>query len=316
MVLYLGSLSTLAVLPLVYQNNNMSTLVAKNIPISRLAREYQPPLFAFANTSGMQYYSGADCRVYFDHVQLEDIDSIGFQLAQNIRPIYGYHSYTFNALQYGTRLVQGYFQKHFTDGNYLPSVLAAVEMARRGNDNAKLYTDKTYSGINNVTAAGATTPGHNALDGATIEDIVARLVSDNTSSPPNPSTYRQIVSRLNARRFPDRTGATALQVQQDKATAALTVDGLFPPRPLNNDFMYNPANSYLRSSGFTLTVDFGDTKITSADFTVSEGKPGYITGGTFRQLHEVHIVAGPNTQMDTEGKPVAELYTFIAKDLL
>lgn len=269
----------------------MSTFY-EDVGLQRLARTTQGQRFSWANAAGMQYYSGADVRVYFDHIHVSEIDSIGFQQAQNVRPIYGYHSYTYDALQYGTKLVQGYLQMHFTESGYLPSVLAAVEAGRRARG-TRADATRAYTAAPEEQNVGVVY-GQDLWQGDTIEAVVGRLSGSHHA-------WRRLMDDLDAKRFGRSLG-------DSPAAEYLNIPGLFPPKPLDNDFSFNPRNSHLRATGFTITVAYGDAEVATVNGELS-------VTGTFRQLHEVHIVAGPNTQIEADGKPVAELYTFISRGI-
>lgn len=281
----------------------MSTIYNSN-KINRLRRPYQGQRFNVADENGIQYYSGADCKIYFDNILVDQIDSIGFQQSQNIRPIYGYQSHVYDALQFGTKLVQGYFQVHFTESGYIPSLLAALEITRRQGGINKDFKriDEEEIGMNNGTA-----DGKDAMTGATLESVLSQLVSST-----DPHIWRKTMDALDARRFPDSyIDKTGIYTVPDQ----LKVNGLFPPKPLHNDFAFNPNNTFLRSSGFTITVAYGEGELQEVNYTGEEKNKDMTISGSYRRLHEAHIVAGPNTQIEADGKPIAELYTFICRDI-
>lgn len=277
----------------------MGTIYESN-KLNRLRRTYQGQRFSVAEENGMQYFSGADCKIYFDNILVDQIDSVGFQQSQNIRPIYGYQSHVYDALQYGTKLVQGYFQVHFTESGYIPSLLAAIEVSRRRGG------IKEFERMDDEDAGLNTDGGTDAMAGATLESVLTQLTGNT-----DPHVWRKTMDALDARRFP------GLDKSFDLISKQLQVNGLFPPRPLHNDFAFNPNNTFLRSSGFTLTVAYGDGEVQEVNYLDEKKHAG--TGntitGSYRRLHECHIVAGPNTQIEADGKPIAELYTFIARDI-
>ena len=291
---------------------------------ARLNQPTQGQRFSWANAAGVQFYSGADCRFYFDNILVENLAAIGFQQAQNVRPLYGYHSYNFDALQYGTKLIQGYLQFHFTESGYLPTILATIEAQRRGRLKDVSFTSAPQSSAVNPNS----TP--DVMPGATLEDVLARIGSqDNTAV--DPTIIRDVMSQLNLNKFPksqdalitDPTQAYGSSTHNERAAASvwgkLQVNGLFPPKPLHNDFSYNPRNTTLRDRGFDITVVYGDGSIEdvqqwdAAGHATGPGTPTF--SGTFRKLYEVHLIAGPNTQFSTEGQPIDELFTFISKDI-
>ncbi len=69
------------------------------------------------------YFSGADVKLYFGDVWVDEVTSITFQLQEEVMPIFGYHSYTYDAIARGKRLLQGSFAINFTSVGYLQQIL-------------------------------------------------------------------------------------------------------------------------------------------------------------------------------------------------
>lgn len=269
-----------------------------NIAINRYSPGYEREQFTLSDASGMQYYSGAHVRVFFDDIHIEEIDSIGFQRAQNIRPVYGYHSTLWNRLQFGTKLVQGYFQIHLTDSAYLEVILRELEagIAKRvGNEQPKSLI------VDNQISSGGETPQL----GRTVSEAV-RSFSGTTYVD-----YEKLADLYDIAQFGYPISDRIQQQTQ------------FSFGKLENEFSFNKSLSYLRSYGFTMTIAYGDIdedilKMLLYNKKFNNPIANEVTNaiqGTVKQMHEVHIVAGPNQQIENDGKPVAELYTWLAKDV-
>jgi hypothetical protein len=69
------------------------------------------------------YFSGADVNLYFGDIWVDEAISIAFSLEEQVLPIYGYASYTFDAVARGRRMVQGSFGINFKSTGYLQQVL-------------------------------------------------------------------------------------------------------------------------------------------------------------------------------------------------
>ena len=266
-------------------------MIQGNPQYNRLNIVHEPERFAIANESGMQYFSGSHVRIFFEDIHVDQIDSFGFQLAQNIRPVYGYHSYLFNNLQYGTKLTQGYIQVNFTESSYFPTVLAMVEHKLRGTD-TKLFNmpkDKKNKPIGNLNV------------GSTIEEAVASF------SAMKGTSWHDLANEYDAQSWGYDTKETS---DLDK----FGIPGLIPYKENDNVFTYNPAGTILKERGFTISIVCGDPQ---NDLTTFRGtmERGENLQGTVIQLKGVHIVAGPNQQLDMDGKPLTSLYTFIAKEI-
>lgn len=81
---------------------------------------------------GSEYFSNSDVKLYFGDIWVDDATAIVMQLQEEVMPIYGYNSFTFDTVARGKRLVQGQFNINFTTVGYLNQILA--------NANAIFYT--------------------------------------------------------------------------------------------------------------------------------------------------------------------------------
>lgn len=68
------------------------------------------------------YFSGADVAVYFGDAYVDDVAGLSFVVQQQLQPVFGYGSYTFDAILKGTRLVEGSFRIPFRQAGYLLAV--------------------------------------------------------------------------------------------------------------------------------------------------------------------------------------------------
>ena len=283
--------------------------IYKSAEFNRYHEEYEPERFTVANESGMQHYSGSHVRVFFGDIHVAEIDSIGFQLAQNIRPVYGYHSHVWNGLQYGTRLGQGYFQVHLTESAYVPTILALIEKKQRQGKPGMLRVESGPSGSLHLNV------------GETVAEAVADFAKRGRATG---QSWRLLADQYDAARWGHKIASTT------DIKESLAVRGFLPPQPGRNDFAYNPAGTSVGSRGFTITLLFGDPDVSldealSRKYPSSYDKNPDLYGaessdttiyGTVKQLYNAHVVAGPNTQIDQDGKPIGELYTFICRDIL
>lgn len=70
-----------------------------------------------------EYFSGCTISVYFDDELIDDIVQLEFMMQEQVMPIYGYNSYTFDRLIRGARLIQGSFAINFKSNNYIQKAL-------------------------------------------------------------------------------------------------------------------------------------------------------------------------------------------------
>jgi hypothetical protein len=70
------------------------------------------------------YFSGADVNIFFGDIWVDEAVSLGFSMQEEVLPIYGYASYTFDTVARGRRIVQGSFGINFKNVGYLQQILA------------------------------------------------------------------------------------------------------------------------------------------------------------------------------------------------
>ena len=101
---------------------------------------HRPHISNTSNSRGkgyVKYYSSLDADILFGGVFIDEVTNLNFAVQQNVMPIFGYNSYTFDDLAVGSRLVQGQFAINFTEANYLSriqSVMTAVSRQMYGDD--------------------------------------------------------------------------------------------------------------------------------------------------------------------------------------
>lgn len=69
------------------------------------------------------YFSGCDVSLYIGEEWVDEVTSLEFSVQEQVQPIYGYNSYTFDACARGSRTIQGSFGINFKEANYLNSIL-------------------------------------------------------------------------------------------------------------------------------------------------------------------------------------------------
>jgi hypothetical protein len=74
-----------------------------------------------------EYYSGQDVRIYLGDIWVDEIVDLRFQLMENTAPIFGYASYTWDAVAKGNRQIQGTFRINFKESYYLHSILNQLD---------------------------------------------------------------------------------------------------------------------------------------------------------------------------------------------
>lgn len=74
-----------------------------------------------------EYFSGIDCYIAFNNIPIDKISQLEFALQENIIPVYGYASYTYDAVAHGVRLVTGSFTIPFRETFYIRAALEQLQ---------------------------------------------------------------------------------------------------------------------------------------------------------------------------------------------
>src|SRR5690606_22811655 len=106
-----------------------------------------------------EYFSGSDVKLYFGDIYVDEITALDFTLQEQTMPIYGYNSYTFDAMVRGRRIIQGAFSLNFTSVGYLQEIVS--------NANAIYYA------LQEGEKKGIINPSH--YDNVKLGDILKRL---------------------------------------------------------------------------------------------------------------------------------------------
>lgn len=105
------------------------------------------------------YYSGTDIRIYLGDMWVDEIVEIGFDLQEQVAPIYGYASYTFDKVARGSRIVQGSFAVNFKEAGYLQTILNSLSSKQAG-ENPSWFNLSNFNGSPGVAAHKNTSVEH------------------------------------------------------------------------------------------------------------------------------------------------------------
>ena len=74
-----------------------------------------------------RFYSSIDAEIYFGNEFVEDVTYIDWNVVQNVTPLFGYNSYTYDEVARGNRIIHGVFDINFSSPNYLFKLLEAAK---------------------------------------------------------------------------------------------------------------------------------------------------------------------------------------------
>lgn len=222
--------------------------------------------FAVDSAIIKRYYSVIDAEVYFGNEYVEDIHDINWAIQQNVQPLFGYNSYTYDEIARGNRLIVGNFTIAFTSPNYLFSILAEAAKANGALvENMASYSVPKLSDkiepVNRAKAYGAKETGHHGpmwpqtfdLDiimgeksgagdpvhiiilGAAIQNCQTVLSASAAGTPPAVMEQYSFIARDVRTSVLSATGKTTAAAPQDSTTTPTTDTNEFSDGSLEED---------------------------------------------------------------------------------
>jgi len=229
------------------------------------------------NLFSRDYFSGSDVYICFNNLPMEEIFELKYSMTQQTQGIFGYGSYTWDAVAYGNRFIEGSFKINFKEAFYLRSVL---EKLQRGATLSTQTAQKSYS----ETMASAD---------LTLDELMVQLKSASGS---------EIKALANA--YENRLWNSDQTINKREQTAWADVYGGYDYQKADGSWnsVYNP----ILKVGFDIVVAFGD-KIYEMNKRPSDQT-------TAKVINDVHLT-GFRTIYEPSGEPISEEYSFIARDM-
>lgn len=236
---------------------------------------------------GKEYFSGANVQIYMGDTYIDEITSLEYTLQENVTPIYGFASHTWDAIARGTRLVQGSFAINFREAGYLNTVLDRLSQkmdnasdGRRGFDNAADILKLQESEWN--------------IQGMTIEQLLAQEDADFDSIT---LAYEEAI-----------WGAG----ERGMDFGARQHDSFF--YPTNKMAKNSVSQSSLRKDGFNILIDFGRNMDLGRIKCLEAYEENMNQVKTQQALINIQLTS-MGKQVTVNGQAVQEVYTFIARDV-
>ena len=226
-----------------------------------------------------EYFTGADIRIYFGDIWVDEITNLQFTLQEQVAPIFGYASYTWDKVARGNRFVQGSFTINFKESYYLHSVLSRIvsSMDDRNND-AAFNTESWKQGLDIEHLV-------NSADGLGFDTVADEFERSLWGEGTNKYVNKVVKKRSKETFFyPDHWS-------KDPDTGIPTYDS-------------EVSQKELAEHGFNILIAYGPMNETN----------GMKAAETAHSLVGVQLT-GVSQIIGGDGQPVQEQYTFIAKDL-
>lgn len=217
------------------------------------------------------YYSGTDIRIYFGDKWVDEIVEIEWSMQEQVAPIFGFSSYTWDRVARGNRIVQGSFSINFKEAGYLQTIMNSLSSQMTSED---VWFNP--SGFN----LGKDSSGGGNKQKTSVEKLIknfADLADGYENAIWGSNSSKESIKTLEARKK----------------------DSFF------NSVQANPQNKALKDHGFNILLTFGNTGDTSR---------GAASPITTQSIVGVQLT-GVSQRIDPSGNPIAEVYTFIAKDV-
>ena len=202
-----------------------------------------------------EYYSGTDTKVYLNNKQQSEISYISFSLNEQLKPIYGYASRTFDDMSVGNRIVTGIFKMPIKNPEEQdsyetvvePSTLEEINTKNQLEENKKNNTEWINNTDNNTNTSYTNDNvfeyqnklkqlGYNASDSGTHDDqtraAIKQFQRDNNiqsvSGTLNNDTMAEIDTQLEVQNVPRKKVEQKTNVYAGLTTASGIVYTLQP----------------------------------------------------------------------------------------
>jgi hypothetical protein len=251
------------------------------------------------------YWSGMDARFYAGNILLDELISLQWEMQEAVMPIIGYADYTHRRAIHGTRRVQGAIHMNFKREGYLYEILRALSSPDTG----------AQSGVGQEKNLPAWRLARTGT--ATVEDFTA-LVAENPTKPVSTGSGAKIL----------KTPASAARLKSVTTAFEEAIWGQLPAGPplpaLQESLRFTQLNRprFALEEPFDLNIQFGSvspTELAQREF-IEKTKQVSDTSVGMPVSTSLKIVAvdinGRQTVYDDSGRPIAETYAFIAKDVV
>lgn len=226
-----------------------------------------------------EYFSGAQVAIYIGDVWVDEVTSLAVSVTQTKQPIYGYASQLYNAVSRGPLIVAGSFAINFKEAGYLWAILNRYKQ-KGGNLSPFIQSIDPENGRSRVE---------------TLRANIERI----ESLPKGDPRLSEYFNNLAGFASEAQQGASGL----DSAESIFEAfeDAVWGQPQVQLDAQTRRADDH-RLNGFDIYVQFGDWSNELANHTVYK-------------ISDVHIT-GNQRQIDANGQPVQEMYSFIARNLV
>lgn len=154
-----------------------------------------------------EYYSSTDTKIYFDNEEQTEIGFISYEIQEQLKPVYGYNSRTFDDVVIGNRIVVGQFTVPIKNKEQQVFVQESISGNNLTN-NYQDYNSKEESNLLNTDWFGSTAKNIDAHNNKNIDtDALIKLIALGYNITANASTT-QFQNTLKEFQSDNNTGVT------------------------------------------------------------------------------------------------------------
>lgn len=224
-----------------------------------------------------EYFSGSDIRIYFEDVLIDEVTDLTFTMQEKVLPIFGYNSYTYDAIARGSRIIQGSFAINFKDVDYLRG---AVESILNEKDDISNW-----------------------------EDNYPRTETNINENFNENKDYANKLHQYAERGWTTQFDRLAQELENEIWNNAQEIRN----QPANNEPYFKGPQVSDGGISFDISIAYGAYKRPTPN-NIESNYYQQINPGTIKTIHNVQLT-GVRQLIDGSGQPIKEQYTFLARDL-
>lgn len=218
------------------------------------------------------YFTNADVSIYLGDIWVDEIVDFDFSMTEQIMPVYGYASYTADALIKGTRIIQGSFTINFKSTGYIEEVM------RMRNPIQELYKEKGLTEPYSITQKGQ-------------------------------YSLEEVLKKFGVKSFEELAADYERKIWQPS-------DGEMKSVNANRPYFNYIEDDEMMDEGFEIKISYGPKDVTNQSYKKYRNKELVRPNETVESLIGVQITGVQKAvSTSSQGAPVLERYTFVAKDL-
>jgi hypothetical protein len=270
------------------------------------------------------YYAGTDCKVFYGDIWVDDIVSIQYAVSQNKSPIYGYASQNYDAVAKGHILVEGTMTIAFKEVGYLNLIQKvsetqksnAKEVIKRRAETLQAKADYKLAKFDpSLTYFGEGLPPGSQINASYTENGSPQLIRQS-------DTIEEILLGMKASQSLTKTFGLNEKDRDFEDFAEVLEDSIWGdsnsrPLALRNQLKRADEFDYNYRGGITVGRGQGDLAKYSncLNIMLTFGDLNdYRAEHTIVLLNDVHFTSS-SMIVTPDGTPVAENYTFFARDI-